>query len=151
MIIFASVLVISFFVTVISMPVMIRLAFKMQLVDNPNGDPLKIHQTPIPLLGGLGIVLGIIVSLSFAATVSESLDSDVYVLIAALLLTFFLGLVDDYRGLSPLVRLVAQSGIAVVLLLFSGYVDIEIQNHLLTFAIASLFLIVDHKAAVAYF
>ncbi|MCG8606579.1 undecaprenyl/decaprenyl-phosphate alpha-N-acetylglucosaminyl 1-phosphate transferase [bacterium] len=129
------------------MPILIRLAFKTQLVDSPNGDPLKIHRTPIPLLGGLGIVMGLVVSLLFAAQVSDFLNSDVYVLIAALLLTFFVGLVDDYHGLSPLARLIAQCVVAVVLLQFSGYFQIEIQDHPVTFIIATFFLIIGTNAS----
>ena len=40
-------------------PVMIRLAPKIGMIDTP--DPRKVHKQPIPRVGGLGIVIGALV------------------------------------------------------------------------------------------
>jgi len=52
---------ISFFISFYAIPVIIFIAKAKKLYDIP--DERKIHQNPIPLLGGLGIFVGFILSL----------------------------------------------------------------------------------------
>src|SRR4026207_1430519 len=68
-------------------------------VDRP--DARRINRRPIPRLGGLAIFLGILVpSLAFLDLAGESRG----VLLGAAVATV-VGAVDDFRGLSPSVKL----------------------------------------------
>src|SRR5688572_33093381 len=51
---------ISFTITFLAIPVIITVAERKKLFDIP--DERKIHQTPIPSLGGLGIYAGFILA-----------------------------------------------------------------------------------------
>ena len=61
-------LVIAVVVTAALTPVMMRVAWRLGVVDKPGGR--RIHDRPIPLLGGVAILLGIV------AAVLPNLDVD---------------------------------------------------------------------------
>lgn len=82
-------------------------------LDQPDGSSLKIHSAPAVPLGGVGILLGV----SLAAVVRGGLDG---VLLTASALVLVLGLIDDRRGLAPLVRLGVEIVAALVLVIGSS-------------------------------
>jgi len=54
-----SILIISFLITYLTIPVIIKFASKKNLCDIiPDGDYLKVHQNPVPNIGGVGIFFG---------------------------------------------------------------------------------------------
>lgn len=84
----------AFIVTWLVVPGLRRLALHWQFVDIPN--QRKIHQTPLPLLGGAGMFAGFLVAtLIFAGVLPDSHKAYVGLILGALLL-FGIGLVDDY-------------------------------------------------------
>lgn len=85
--------------TVVAVPLVIRASSQLGLVDIPGDDPLKVHQRPTPNGGGLALVVG----LAAASFVIRPTIPFVVGGVGALAL----GLLDDRRGLSPRVRLVA--------------------------------------------
>lgn len=103
---------ISFFVAFFSIPYLRKLAFRFNILDVPNYR--KIHKEPIPLLGGLGVYLGVVAGLLFNFT---SLRFFSGILIGGTII-FILGLVDDMRKLSARLRLVVQIISVVVIMLF---------------------------------
>ncbi len=81
-------------------------------MDCPGG---RRHQPePVPRAGGLAIVAGIVVASVLAmasldlTAVAESLPARPPVFVLTIALIFFLGLFDDLRGLSPLIKLLVQ-------------------------------------------
>ncbi len=81
-------------------------------MDRPGG---RRHQPqPVPRAGGLAIVAGIGAASALAmawldlTVVAESLPARPPIFALAIALIFFLGLVDDLRGLSPLIKLLVQ-------------------------------------------
>ena len=48
-------------ISVAIIPVMIRVAPRLGMVDMP--DPRKVHAMPVPRVGGIGIVLGALIPL----------------------------------------------------------------------------------------
>ncbi|MFM9124028.1 MAG: glycosyltransferase family 4 protein [Actinomycetota bacterium] len=101
-------LVIAVVVTAALTPVMMRVAWRLGVVDRPGGR--RIHDRPIPLLGGVAILLGIV------AAVLPNLDVDEryrLILIGAALICL-LGAVDDRVGLPPLVKLAGQIACAAI-------------------------------------
>ena len=108
-------LFLSFIVTCISIPVILTIAKEKKLVDEPNDR--KIHKTPIPSLGGVGIfggfVLACLVCISFAS--APELQSSM----AAALVVFFFGLKDDILIIAPVKKLCGQL-IAAFLITYKG-------------------------------
>ncbi|MDQ3781556.1 MAG: undecaprenyl/decaprenyl-phosphate alpha-N-acetylglucosaminyl 1-phosphate transferase [Actinomycetota bacterium] len=87
----------------------IRLGPVLGLVDHPDGG-LKPHQRAVVPLGGIAVFVA--VHLGMAAF--DRFDRGLF---AASLLALLLGLVDDRRGLTPTVRLLAEVAIGAVLVL----------------------------------
>ncbi len=54
--IYLSTLILSLFITVALIPILIKLAMRFQIVDQP--DARKVHTHPIPRIGGIAIVMG---------------------------------------------------------------------------------------------
>jgi UDP-GlcNAc:undecaprenyl-phosphate GlcNAc-1-phosphate transferase len=102
--------------TLVSGRVAIHIARRAGLMDIPGQAPHKIHKKPIPLAGGIALVLSMVVLTGLAGLWREK---DYAVLLLATLMVFGLGLVDDARSLRPLVKLAGQA-VAAVLLILAG-------------------------------
>lgn len=98
-----SALIISFLVTVILTPLFGKLAYKLNIVDKPDGY-LKPHEKVTPYLGGLAIFAGILLATPFEWIVKVSL----FILV-------LIGTLDDIRNLDPEVRLVVEFFVALLL------------------------------------
>lgn len=86
--------ILAFAVTWTVVPGLRKLALRWQFVDIPN--QRKIHQNPLPLLGGAGMFAGfLIATLVFAGFLPDSRRSYIGLILGALLL-FGIGLLDDY-------------------------------------------------------
>ena len=89
-------------------PLMMRVAWRLGVVDKPGGR--RIHDRPIPLLGGVAMFLGIL------AAVAPNLDLDrryVMILLGAALICL-LGALDDRFGIPPLPKLLGQIACAAI-------------------------------------
>ena len=111
---------ISFTITFLAIPVIITVAERKKLFDVP--DERKIHQTPIPSLGGLGIYAGFIL----ASLISIQFDavSEFQYFFAAAFVIFFLGLKDDILVISPIKKFIGQV-LAAFLIIYKGGVQIK--------------------------
>lgn len=115
--------IIAFLIGFYSMPKIIKAANEKKLYDIPNDR--KIHKTPIPSLGGIGIFIGFITSfLFFGAVSNKNVDVRPFYILA-FLLVFFFGAKDDVLGLSPLKKFAGQIVVAT-LLVFKA--DLAITN-----------------------
>lgn len=108
--VFAAALALAWVLT----PLAIRLAFRSGALDRPGGH--KSHGSPVPYLGGLAIV----VAFSIAMTIPLLADStgaanELLVVLPCAIALAVIGLLDDLRGLSPWVRLIAEIAGAVAL------------------------------------
>lgn len=77
-------------------------------VDKPDGSSLKVHETPAVPLGGVGVFAGF----HLGSLIEGVFD---WTLFGASAIVLVLGLIDDRRGLPPLVRLGFEVAAAVVL------------------------------------
>ena len=93
---------IAFLVTLISILLLRPAARKLRLVDTPGGR--KAHVKETPLIGGLGIYLG----LASGIFVSPEVIAQYQVLLWLTGLLLVTGLIDDYYPLPPVVRLGIQ-------------------------------------------
>lgn len=99
-------------------PHMVRIAKIKDIVDNPNAR--KLQKEPVPILGGVAVFFGIFMSLAFSGFFVEC--SELFMLLAAMLLMLYLGTIDDILDLRAVNRLAVQIGAALVLVfLGNGY------------------------------
>jgi UDP-GlcNAc:undecaprenyl-phosphate GlcNAc-1-phosphate transferase len=92
-------------------PLMRKIAIATDVVDRPNSSH-KSHKKPVPYLGGVAIIIGVI-SVSYSASLLSDFTSTTFWLATSVLgpalLLGLIGLWDDLRNLSPLPRFIAQS------------------------------------------
>jgi UDP-GlcNAc:undecaprenyl-phosphate GlcNAc-1-phosphate transferase len=92
-------------------PLMRRIAIATDVVDKPN-TAHKSHKQPVPYLGGVAIIIGIIVisySTSFVSNFTVGTFWLATSVLAPALLLGLIGLWDDMRNLPPLPRFIAQT------------------------------------------
>jgi UDP-GlcNAc:undecaprenyl-phosphate GlcNAc-1-phosphate transferase len=103
--------VISYFCVGVLTPVMRRIAIATDLVDRPNSSH-KSHKNPVPYLGGVAIIIGVI-TVSYSASLFSEFTSSTFWLVTSVLgpalLLGLIGLWDDIRNLPPLPRFIAQN------------------------------------------
>ncbi|HEY0703643.1 MAG TPA: MraY family glycosyltransferase [Candidatus Acidoferrales bacterium] len=92
-------------------PAVGELSRRWKLYD-PVG-PLKIHDADISRLGGASIGIGLAAAIIFGMLATTHTVSIFWLLAFALI--WFSGLVDDIRGLSPFLKLLAQVGAGLLL------------------------------------
>jgi UDP-GlcNAc:undecaprenyl-phosphate GlcNAc-1-phosphate transferase len=95
------------------------IALRLNIVDKP--DHRKIHQTPIPYLGGLFIYIAVVVA-GYFATQNLITIEPIYpiFLFASLSLVFLAGLLDDLIVLPAGVKMISI-GISATVLYLAGY------------------------------
>ncbi len=103
-------------IAVLATPVSIVLARRWGAIDYPGGR--RIHQQPIPRLGGLAIYLAFWLAVLLAVTFTQSWDIHYWGLFLGSTLIFLVGIWDDIKGIRPLIKLLGQLAAAVVLLFF---------------------------------
>ena len=107
---------VSFIVAFIAIPVVIKIADAKKLFDFP--DERKIHFTPIPSLGGIGIFAALMLSVSTMVSFAENPGLQYF--LGASVIIFFLGLKDDILLISPMKKFFGQF-IAAFLLVYPGH------------------------------
>jgi UDP-GlcNAc:undecaprenyl-phosphate/decaprenyl-phosphate GlcNAc-1-phosphate transferase len=111
---------VSFAITFLAIPVIISVAEMKKLYDVP--DERKIHQTPIPSLGGVGIFAGFV--LASLLTIGFSAASEFQFYMAAALVIFFLGVKDDILVISPIKKFIGQV-LAAFLIVYKGGIQLQ--------------------------
>jgi len=107
----------AFVIVVLLTPAVGGMARILGAVDRPG--ERRLNRRPIPRLGGLAIFLGIVVpSLAFLDLSDETRG----VLLGAAVATV-VGAVDDFRGLSPPVKLAGQIAAACIPIAFGVWID----------------------------
>lgn len=124
---FISSCLIAFLVT----PSIKRMALAIGAIDDPSRDDRRLHARPIPRLGGLALLLGIVIgtlvgwlTLSASAPVRERFYAEIGmpwigILIGAVCITT-VGVADDTFGLNPWAKLLGQIVSAVVAAAFGA-------------------------------
>lgn len=120
---YLAVLVVAFLVTVLTIPLLRKLAVANGIVDRP--DARKMHRMPIAYLGGVGVYLGMMAGIfvSYLGTEFPQIvgfhvtpfvnDAGHPFLVppwilAGLTIIMFIGLYDDIMGISPRVKVGGQ-------------------------------------------
>lgn len=89
----------------------LKIALLKNIVDNPNAR--KLQKVPVPVLGGIAVFFGIIMSLIVTGLFYET--SYLFAIMGVMAVMLYVGTMDDVLSLSPAIRFVVE--IVVVLLL----------------------------------
>ena len=95
-------------VTLVTTPLTARLAVRVGAIDLPRDRDL--HDAPVPRLGGLAILAGVLVS----AVLFLPIDSQMRGILGGALLVTFVGALDDLYDMPPAVKLLGQIAAAAI-------------------------------------
>ncbi|MBU5436739.1 undecaprenyl/decaprenyl-phosphate alpha-N-acetylglucosaminyl 1-phosphate transferase [Tissierella sp. MSJ-40] len=105
-------------ISLIMTPIVRKLAFKVGAIDIPKDDR-RVHNKPMPLMGGVAIYIAIVVSALTLLPIDKSLIS----IIIGGTIILISGIIDDLKGLSPKMKIVFQLSAGLVLILGDVKVD----------------------------
>jgi len=92
-------------------PLMRRIAIATDVIDRPNSSH-KSHKQPVPYLGGVAIIIGVITT-SYSTSLVSNFTANTFWLATTVLgpalVLGLIGLWDDLNNLKPLPRFIAQS------------------------------------------
>lgn len=105
---------IPFFVVVLIMPLIKKIALHVNALDIPN--ERKVHKVPIPRLGGLAIYSGFLVGYMVFGEPTAIMNS---ILIGSFILVLT-GVLDDIKPLKPLPKFIGQALACLVVIVYGG-------------------------------
>ncbi len=115
------ILLLSWLVTFLILPRLANIASRIGLLDFP--DSRKVHRSPKPLVGGIGMMIGISVSLLLSVSLSGFRG-----FYAGLLILAIFGFLDDFREIKPRLKFSAQLLASVFMIYFSHTVLTSFGN-----------------------
>ena len=105
----------AFLITYFAIPVIIEIAKKKKLFDEP--DERKVHKVVIPTLGGLGIFAGFLIATLMGVPINSP---ELQFFITAVMVIFFIGIKDDILVISATKKFIAQLIAAGIVIKFGG-------------------------------
>ena len=103
-------------------PIFIRIAIKLNIVDNP--DERKLQKRPVRVLGGIAVAFGIFVGLQAGAVFSHLAGQSPLIpdfsILSALIVMLYVGASDDLLELSPRLRFLIEMLLVVGMIYGSG-------------------------------
>ena len=107
----------SLTVTTCVYPFVLRYARRHKIVDNP--DARKLHRLPVPVMGGVAVYAGILAGClaMFFLVPRASLNWSIMAMTVMLLM----GVLDDIKNLSAILRLIVQFGIVGAYMWLTGF------------------------------
>ncbi|MCB5252650.1 MAG: MraY family glycosyltransferase [Candidatus Cloacimonadaceae bacterium] len=108
-------------------PFIIKLANKINFVDKP--EARKMHLKSVPLMGGLSVALGFILLCVYDVVISPGryFDAPMLGYLAGSVLIVFIGIIDDRRGMKPLIKLGGQILVSLTFI-FTNFTFPELQR-----------------------
>ncbi len=107
-------LVMAFLISFAATPMVISLAHKINALDIPK-DERRVHKKPIPLIGGLAIFYGFIVSVLCFAT----MDRETMGILLGSVIIVTVGVIDDMTDMKAIIKLLCQM-VAAAIVVWSG-------------------------------
>ncbi len=106
--------IVAFILTFAITPLVIKIAHTFHLVDDPKKrrHPAQVHSKPVARAGGIALLVGIL-----GASLFLPFNKPVIGLLIASILTVVIGVIDDYRDVSPYLRFAANIVIASIVVL----------------------------------
>jgi UDP-GlcNAc:undecaprenyl-phosphate/decaprenyl-phosphate GlcNAc-1-phosphate transferase len=106
----------AFLLSVVSMPLIIKVAHRRKLYDSI--DERKIHTGNIPRLGGIGLFVSFLVSILIVTLLSgEGIDTGgrFSIVLLCMLGVYGIGLIDDFKNLRARYKFLVELAVAVLL------------------------------------
>ena len=103
-------------ISLVAAPISTWFARRVHLMDRPGSAPHKRHDKPVPLAGGIALLITLLISEFFFGDFSNKVIRASFI---ATLPVFIFGIWDDFKNLSPLIKLVGQV-IAALFLIRAG-------------------------------
>lgn len=106
--------VLATFISARLIPVIIKYAKKLNLVDKPN--ERKVHKDPIPNLGGIAIFLGFFLStLGWMMAYTGQNNFQIISIIYGLVVLFVMGIIDDQIDMKARTKFLIQIAVAITI------------------------------------
>jgi UDP-GlcNAc:undecaprenyl-phosphate GlcNAc-1-phosphate transferase len=102
------VFILSFGITYLAIPLIIKFAHKINAVDQP--DHRKVHKTSMPRLGGLAMYFAFII----VAATNLLIHKPIIGIMLGATLIIIVGVLDDIFSLKPLLKFALQIAIAII-------------------------------------
>lgn len=139
-----QIFLISFLVAMLSVPVVRYVAIRLQILDAPNAR--KVHTTPIPLMGGLAVLLAFLIGIAMAGLAGivggdNATLGPLRGILAGGLLIFAVGLYDDKFGVRPLWKFIAQFLVAILLVLSEVRLSVFIEENLIVTILTVIWIV----------
>lgn len=103
----------AFVITLITIPPIISIIKRYKLYDIPSAR--KEHAVPIPTMGGIAIVIGMMTSMILWFPISSEIAQICFFL--SILVLFALGIMDDLKDLSARYKFIVQASLAILIAL----------------------------------
>ena len=146
----------AFLTTLLALPLWRKWCLRINLVDDPG--QRKIHESPIPLAGGLAVLTGILLPLlagalalelgwtkiSFTSLIEHGLErrsTELAVIAFGAVAITFLGWLDDKYELKPLPKFAGQFFIALLVAVANVRITLFVANPVFSYAITILWLL----------
>jgi len=104
----------SLFLTAILIPMFSRLAVRLEIYDFPG--PRKVHQQPVPRIGGLAMAIGAFVPIILLVPLEDITSA--YLMGGVVLVV--VGIIDDWRGLGYKTKFAGQLLAALIAVFYGG-------------------------------
>ena len=124
---------VAIFISFTMTPVVRKLAFKIGAIDIPKDDR-RIHKEPMPLIGGVAIYIGVVLSCLMFLRMDKAMIS---ILVGGTVILIS-GIIDDLKGLSPKLKIIFQLFAGICLIL--GDVKIDFVTNPFTINNAVIYL-----------
>lgn len=98
-------------------PKVLRIALIKNIVDNP--DARKLQRVPVPVLGGMVVVFGILVALSVSHLFVDC--SSLFTIVLAMAILLFIGTVDDILDIPSMTRFLLEILVALTIIYTCDY------------------------------
>lgn len=129
-------LLISFLVTFYLVPLCIKIAHKLQFLDEPDGN-IKVHKQATPYMGGVAVYVGFLVA--FCITIP--FESTMLLFFAGSTLLLFVGLIDDLVVLKPYQKFFGQFLATLCFLKAGFYVKAQFFSNLWNLPVSALWIL----------
>ncbi len=136
---FLQVFIISFGFVALLTPILSKIAIRNNIVDIPSAH--KTHKSVKPLLGGIAVFLGIVIT----TLLFLDLDGKIISLGAGTLVLVATGLLDDIYDLKPIYKVIGQTLAAAIVVLWNLYLYLDMIQYFKRFFIPEwivIFLII---------
>jgi UDP-GlcNAc:undecaprenyl-phosphate/decaprenyl-phosphate GlcNAc-1-phosphate transferase len=118
-----TVFILSFFSVYTITPFIIKFAWKINFLDNPNSR--KMHIKAIPLLGGIAVFAGFLIMVCYLIlTKQHILNLDIIGYLAAALIIVVVGVIDDRFGMNPYLKLIGQLSSCLIFLFSNNLISL---------------------------